>query len=56
MLSHQFNTEVNPGDASANTKFKQAPELTKKQLLKRNSFPHPDQNRHIDAFIKATQH
>ena len=54
MFNQQFDTQVNPGDASANTKFRPEPEPTKQELDARRSFPGPYQNRLIDIYIKQS--
>jgi len=49
-----MNTDLIPdfsGDASARPKYTEV-QLTREQTRKRNSFPIPDNNRFIDAFMR----
>jgi hypothetical protein len=51
-----YNPDLTPGDIIARPKFKQSQMPSEKELKARHSFPGPDDNRHIDKFIKQTRH
>jgi hypothetical protein len=54
MRTNQYDANLTPGDLVARRREKPMPSAA--ELRARNSFPSPDQNRHIDKFIKATKH
>jgi hypothetical protein len=54
MFNGQYNADLTPGDLVARRRDKPMP--SEAELKARNSFPSPDENRHIDKFIKATKH
>lgn len=54
MRTNQYDPDITPGDLKIDRR--QRPMPPRSELMKRCSFPHPDNNRHIDAFIKAAQH
>jgi len=56
MFYQQFNAEVNPGDASAHTKFRREPEPSRAEYLARDSFGSVNDNRYINDLIKKPAH
>jgi hypothetical protein len=54
MRGNQYDANLTPGDLVAGRRDKPMP--SEAELKARNSFPSPDENRHIDKFIKATKH
>jgi hypothetical protein len=54
MRSNQYDANLTPGDLVARRRDEPMP--SEAELKARKSFPPPDQNRHIDKFIKATKH
>jgi hypothetical protein len=53
MRSNQYNPDLTPGDLRIERR--QRP-ITDEEIKGKSSFPGPDNNRHIDAFIKTTKH
>ncbi|MEL4017000.1 DUF2737 family protein [Dryocola clanedunensis] len=54
MHNGQYNADLTPGDLKIERR--QRPMPSEKELKARHSFPGPDDNRHIDKFIKQTRH
>lgn len=52
MFSHQLNTDFMAADTAAYSKFRKSIEEGRQAVLDRKSFPSPDSNRYIDAFLK----
>ena len=50
MRNNQYNADITPGDLAI--RRRQRP-ITDEEIEGKNSFPPPDQNRHIDAFMKT---
>ena len=54
MRNNQYDPDLTPGDLAI--RRKQRPMPSEAELKARHSFPTPDQNRHIDAFMKKVTH
>lgn len=54
MRTNQYDPDITPGDLKIDRR--QHPMPSKAELKARHSFPPPDQNRHIDAFMKKITH
>jgi hypothetical protein len=54
MRSNQYDANLTPSDLKIGRR--QRPMPSEAELKARHSFPGPDNNRHIDAFIKTTKH
>ena len=54
MFNQQFNAEVNPGDASAHTKFRREPEPSRAEYLARDSFPSVNENRFLNRLLQGS--
>ncbi|MCT4710308.1 DUF2737 family protein [Enterobacteriaceae bacterium H11S18] len=54
MHNGQYNADLTPGDLVARRRQKPMP--SEKEFKARHSFPGPDDNRHIDKFIKQIKH
>ncbi|MRT14958.1 DUF2737 family protein [Enterobacteriaceae bacterium RIT711] len=52
MRSNSYSPDLTPGDLKIDRR--QRPMPSKAELKARHSFPPPDQNRHIDAFMKKS--
>lgn len=52
MRNSQYNADLTPGDLAI--RRKQRPMPSEAELKARHSFPSPDNNRHIDAFMKKS--
>jgi hypothetical protein len=51
MQNNTYNPDLTPGDLAI--RRKQRPMPSEAELKARHSFPSPDNNRHIDAFMKT---
>lgn len=53
MRNNQYDADITPGDLAI--RRRQRP-ITDEEIEGKNSFPPPDQNRYIDAFMKKITH
>ena len=52
-MNGQYNPDISPGDLVIRRRFKPMPD--REELLKRHSFPGPDDNRYISLMIKGAR-